>query len=122
MKSFILLSLVLCSFSLKAAPQLELPLVQDELSIMDRLIERTQKNIEEQKAIRDKIGDYKQFRSAFMLNNEDKQMACELIASAQEILSRIDQAHLTSYFGDEFLEELEFFSKIAHKKTRVTAP
>ena len=122
MKSFILLTLAVCSFSRKAAPQVEFPPVQDELGIMDSLIERTQKNIENQQAIRNKIQDYKQFRLAIMIDNENKQIACELIASAQEILQRIDQAHLTSYFGEEFLEELRFFSKIAHKKNRVTAP
>lgn len=122
MKLFILFICLLACFTLTSAHERHISVNEDALHIMDCLIESSQKNINDPQVIRSQIQNYQTFRTSCMQDNENKELACDLITTAQELLERINRAHLEAYFNEDFLQELQFFSKIAHNKTRLVAP
>lgn len=120
---FSLLSLAFFTcFSLWGTPQLSSSIRQDEIKTLTHLIETTQSHLKQQEQIKNALLEYREKRALFIKQDENKQVACELLALASELSELIKKSTLHEYFCDEFLEELTFFSQIADKKTQVTAP
>lgn len=119
--SLLSLSLFTC-FALSGAPQFSSTIRQDEMKVLTHLIEITRSHLNEQEHIKKTLSEYREKRALFIKEDENKTVACELLALASELIDRIEKSALHDYFADEFLEELSYFSQIANKKTQVTAP
>ncbi len=120
---FSLLSLAFFTcFSLWGTPQFSSSIRQDEIKTLTHLIETTQSHLKQQEQIKNTLLEYREKRALFIKQDENKQVACELLALASELSNLIEKSTLHEYFCDEFLEELTFFSQIADKKNQVTAP
>ncbi len=122
MKLFIFLALS-CSFLLSplySSPieqnELSISLIQNEICALDKLIEATQKNFDQQQKVRFLLKDYLKYRQAFIDDSDNKEMACTLMTLANELLKEIETNYLQDYFSEEFLTELHFFSQIVSSK------
>lgn len=68
------------------------------------------------------MSDFNRAAEKLLLDEENKELTCELILRAHYLFTAIKKHHLKAYFSDEFLQELEFFSTIATKNQTLTAP
>lgn len=87
-----------------------------ELQHLNNLITITEKNLENQKALKQLFLDYQQLQVNYLQNTEDKEITLQMVKSAHRLLEGIKAAHLTQTFDSEFISQLTFFSQFATKK------
>lgn len=90
--------------------------IENEIKTLDNLIEISQKNLENQRALKSMIVDYKKIQEQFLRNDQDKELMFRMVRQAHRVLETIKENHLTHLFRKEFLSELTLFSQIAVKK------
>lgn len=88
---------------------------EDELVIIDGLINRTHKQLEMQKSLKDLMIQYKVQKEIFTQGNHSKPHAFEMVKTARKILDTLDVEKMKHLFPSDYLEELALFSSIANK-------
>lgn len=88
---------------------------QDELSILEGVLARTLKQLDNQKKLKDLMIQFKIQKKAFAQGNETKQHAFEMVKTASQILDILSDEQLKHLFPSDYLEELALFSSIANK-------
>lgn len=83
---------------------------------LNLLIEITEKNLNNQKALKKLFMDYQQQQINYLKNPEDKEVTLQMVKSAYQLLEGIKAAHLTQSFDAEFISQLTFFSQFATKR------
>lgn len=68
------------------------------------------------------LSDFQSAAEKLLLDEENKELTCELILRAHYLFSEIQKQKVKTYFSDEFLQELEFFSSIATKNQTLSTP
>lgn len=114
---FCIMSLLFASIGFSSVPDehtLAKPL-QDELSILESLLIRTLKQLDNQKKLKDLMIQFKIQKKVFAQGNETKQHAFEMVKTASQILDLLSDEQLKHLFPSEYLEELALFSSIANK-------
>lgn len=91
-------------------------IITNELAKLDSIIAATEKSLENQKLLRDRIQEYKKIQRLFLEHKEDREISYRMVKAAHRVLEIIKQNHLTHAFDPEFLSELALFSKIATKR------
>lgn len=89
-------------------------IIQSELEMLDHLIRATQQSLENQKALRVLIQQYRDIQKAY-LKTEDEEQLYRLVKAADRVLKTIEANHLTQTFDSTFLSELKLFSQFAAK-------
>jgi ribosomal protein L28 len=93
------------------APSLEINAVE----VLEQSIERTQKNLETQKKIKDLLVELNSLKKRFVKNETSKEEAWRMVKVSANVLKLIENDHLEHLFSVEFLEELKVFSTYATK-------
>lgn len=91
-------------------------LLDSQVAMLDHLIEMTERSLEATKEIRELVFNYEQVQAVFLKNQENKEVTVKMIRMAHQLLTKIQQHHLTQQFDADFISELSLFSKIATKK------
>lgn len=91
-------------------------LVEDEIKLIDTLIYATEKNLIDQKKIKQDILDYQKGLALYMEHSSDKEVVFSVARKADALLNEIKEAHLIDTFEPDFISELTVFSQIAQKK------
>ncbi len=115
---YICSSLLFSNFCLASVPQehaLSNPAAADELTILDGLIKRTQKQLETQSKLKDLMIQFKVQKKVFIQGNQSKQHSFDMVKTASKILDILSDEQLRHLFSTEYLEELALFSSIANK-------
>ena len=102
--------LAFCAISIKL-------FAEQEIYAVTHLIEATKKNLDSQLALKEKMQRFIEQKEKFRLGEHTKNLAFLMVQNASEIRSIIAEHHLEYLFTSQYLEELAFFSLIAHKKT-----
>lgn len=114
----------ICSFALfsnicfTSVPQeyaLANPAMADELTILEDLIKRTQKQLASQTKLKDLMIQFKVQKKLFTQGNQSKAHATEMVKTASKILDILSDEQLKHLFSSDYLEELALFSSIANK-------
>jgi hypothetical protein len=88
---------------------------EDEVAVMEYLIEATEKNLLMQKVLKEKILLFSEQKERFMLGEQSKQYASQMVRTAFEIYEIVKEHRLQYLFTSQYLEELALFSSIARK-------
>lgn len=123
-KSFFLSLLLSYNLNLMAATTSEIGapikdpkmLVKNEILRLDTLIEATEKSLEAQRMLREKIYEYQALQENFIKTPNDNEILFKIIKSAYKILQIIQENHLTQNFDTDFIDELTLLSKPATKR------
>lgn len=91
--------------------------ISEELSLLDDLIDVTEKNLVAQKQLRKDIFLYQQYKQRYLKDMENRNAAYEMVQIAHRILEEINANYLIHVFPSDFISELSFFSQIASKKS-----
>lgn len=91
-------------------------LVENEIKLLDTLIYATEKNLADQKKIKQDILDYQKGLALYLENSSDKEVVLSVARKADSLLNEIKEAHLIDTFEPDFISELTLFSQIAQKK------
>lgn len=90
--------------------------VAKEFQRLNNLINITEKNLENQKALKQLFIDYQQQQIHYLDNSQDKEVTLQMVKSAYRLLEGIKTNHLIQTFDTEFISQLTFFSQFAIKK------
>lgn len=118
---FFLSLLVLITSYLNAETSLNLKETQpvlvaaQELQRLNSLIAITEKNLENQKALKQLFSTYQQKQINYLSDPENKELTLQMVTSAHRLLEGIRTAHLIQAFDAEFISQLTFFSQFATK-------
>lgn len=122
MRCFLLFLLVpvLCFGQQGIAPYYHEPATAPlkETDLLDRLIASTEKQLNEQKKLREWVRKFAALQSAYAENPQDKQMSFKLVKRGYQLNKKIHELHLTEAFDEQFLSELAFYTSIAEKQKR----
>ena len=88
---------------------------KDELKIIDQLIATTQKQLEDEKKLRELMQQFKDQVEEFIQGKQTKSHASLMVRTAREINEMISANHIEHLFPKDYLDELTFFSSIAGK-------
>lgn len=88
---------------------------EDEILAIEHLIQATQKNLEIQKFLKEKMIRFVEQKEQFAAGQQTKQHASRMVHTAQEIYEIIKDYRLQYLFTSHYLEELALFSSIAKK-------
>lgn len=91
-------------------------LVGNELSRLDNLIQATQKSLEGQKQLRERIVEYQKIQESYSLHPKDNEILFRMIKSAYGTLHTIQENHLEHAFDPEFISELKVLAQVASKR------
>lgn len=119
MKTFFsLLVLVICGFSLPLAADATFSanVTSDEIQRLDTVIEATQRLLEIQTDLKEKLLEFRAIEKKCIQNPKDAALMQKLVVAASETKKLIDEAYLEEYFHNDFLHELTELSKVADKK------
>ena len=125
LNTFILMACFACSscFAAPSSPSAALCLVQDpdvmianEINRLDTLIQATNKSLECQKKLREKIVDYQKIQQLFTKNPNDNDVLLRMVKSAYRTLEAIKECNLVQNFDPEFMDELTVLSQAAAKR------
>lgn len=94
---------------------------EDEIKIVDQLIVTTQERLKVQQQLRALMVDYQTQKEVFAQGNQTKPQVARLVRLGRAIYEMIEGNHFEHLFAKDYLDELQFFSSIAGKKT-VTRP
>jgi hypothetical protein len=117
--------LLISNICFTAVPQeqaLSNPSMADELTILDGLIKRTQKQLASQMQLKDLMIQFKVQKQLFTQGNQSKKHAFEMVKTASQILDILGNEQLKHLFSTDYLEELALFSSIASKATTPARP
>jgi hypothetical protein len=84
----------------------------EEVLVIEQLIETTQKNLINQKALLEKLRAYHQARDAFIGDPDSSKLATWLVKRAMHLHLHLEQAHLSHLFSTDFLTELSFYNQV----------
>ncbi|WP_213151480.1 MULTISPECIES: hypothetical protein [unclassified Neochlamydia] len=90
--------------------------VKNELKRLDQLIFVTERNLEQQKALREIFLHYQERQSFYLQNPQDKESTLHMVKAAYQLLEAIKANHLLQTFDTEFISQLTFFSQFATKQ------
>lgn len=90
--------------------------ISEELSLLDDLIDVTEKNLMAQKKLRKDIALYQQHKQHYLKDMDNRSAAYDMVQIAHRILEEINANYLVQVFPSDFISELTFFSQIAAKK------
>jgi hypothetical protein len=124
LKGYLFLFVVVFSSVAATVPELSLEkmeglLIEDEVTVLQKLIEVNEKRLFLQKKLKEKMELFQRQKEEFILGNQSKKHAFLMVSNAREILSEVKKEHLSYLFSSDYLEELVFFSSIAGKSTPV---
>ncbi len=105
----------ICFTSVPQEQTLANPAAADELTILEGLIKRTQKQLESQTKLKELMIQFKVQKKMFTQGNQSKQHAFEMVKTASKILDILADEQLKHLFSTDYLEELALFSSIANK-------
>lgn len=88
---------------------------KEEISIIQDLIARSERQLTIQKFLKELIVDLEQQEELFIHGKCTKQQVNYMVETAHQILILIEENHYTQFFPAIYLEELRLFSKIAQK-------
>lgn len=89
-----------------------------ELADIDFLISSTEKSIERQKRLRERIIRFQELRAKSMEDEGDVEMLLRLSKNALALLEKIKEDHLIQIFDPAFITELNLLAKPAMKRER----
>lgn len=89
---------------------------QEELAALNRLIDRTRTHLDEQLHVKELFLRFEERQQAAMKNPDDREAMSRMVVAAAYLLEAVQEAHLTHLFSTEFLEELQAYYRIFHKK------
>ena len=87
----------------------------DEVKIIDQLIFSTQKQLEDEKKLRELMLQFKDQIEEFVQGKQTKTHASQMVRTARQIYEMISANHIEHLFPKDYLDELTFFSSIAGK-------
>jgi hypothetical protein len=87
-----------------------------ELQRLNNLISITEKNLENQKALKELFLEYQKQQVNYLQNSDDKEATLRMVKSAHRLLESIKANHLLETFDTEFISQLTFFSQFATKR------
>lgn len=91
-------------------------LIGNELSRLNHLIQATQKSLEGQKQLREKIIEYQKIQESYLLHPKDNEILFRMIKSAYGTLQSIQDNHLEHAFDPDFMSELKVLAQVASKR------
>src|SRR3989304_7230164 len=94
----------------------------EELKAITHLIEVTEKQLVNQKALKQLMITFQEQKREFLKGKEEKKIGFQMAQTAQKILSIIEAEHLRELFPITYLEELTFFSNLLKKNHHGTYP
>lgn len=94
---------------------------EDEIKIVEQLIATTEQRLKVQKQLRELMVTYQTEKEVFAQGNQTKPQVARLVRLGRSIYELIESNHFEHLFAKDYLDELQFFSSIAGKKT-VTRP
>lgn len=89
---------------------------QDEISILKELINTTKQNLQSQQTLLKMITEFRQMKSAFIVDPSSAKLATALVKSAMRVHQEIEKEHLTHLFSSSFLTEIHFFNQIGEQQ------
>lgn len=90
---------------------------EDEIASIEHLIAVTQKNLQTQNELKEKMLRFSLQKQRFAQGEQSKQHASLMVHTAYEIYETIKEYRLQYLFTSHYLEELALFSSIAKKST-----
>ena len=90
---------------------------EDEIKIVEQLISSTKQQLEHQEHLKDLMIQFQKYKEEFTQGNQTKSHTAKLIRMAREIYELITTEHFEHLFAKDYLDELQFFSSIAGKKS-----
>lgn len=90
--------------------------VAKELQRLNNLIAITEKNLENQNALKELFLDYQQQQIHYLQDTQNKELTLKMVKSAHRLLESIQANHLIQTFDTEFMSQLTFFSQFATKR------
>ena len=90
--------------------------VAKELDHLNNLISMTEKNLKNQKTLKQLFLEYQQQQVNYLQNTQDKEITLRMVKSAHRLLEAIKDNHLVQTFDTEFISQLTFFSQFATKR------
>jgi hypothetical protein len=101
----------------KSKPALDMPVWEvEELAALNRLIDRTRDQLDEQLHIKELFLKFEQRQRAAMKDPDDKEAMGQMVVAASHLLKAAQEARLTHLFSTEFLEELQAYDRIFRKR------
>lgn len=91
-------------------------LIGNELARIDTLIQATQKSLENQKKLRERIVEYQKIQDLYLLYPDDNEILFRMVKSAYRTLEAIREYHLIQTFDPDFISELTILSQVATKR------
>lgn len=111
--AFNAIALEIAADSLKKDPK---ELLDSQIAMLDDLIEMTTQTLQNEQKLKSLILQYQQIQEEYIKNPKDKEQIVKMVRMADQILRKMEEAHLITQFDPDFISELAFFSKIANKK------
>jgi uncharacterized protein (UPF0371 family) len=90
----------------------------NEMKRLDNLIYITEKNLENQKQLREMFNDYQNKLLAYLDDTQNKDLMLQMVRMAHLLLETIKEDHLTQVFDAEFISQLNFFSQFSKAQSR----
>lgn len=90
--------------------------VANEMKRLNNLISITEKNLENQKKLKQLFLDYQQQQVNYLQNSQDKEVTLQMVKTAYLLLEGIKANHLIQTFDTEFISQLTFFSQFVAKQ------
>jgi hypothetical protein len=91
-------------------------LIDNQISILDKLIETTKMSVKNQENLRTQIQEYQKIQDLYLKNTQDNDQLLRMIKSAARLLNTIKTNQLSYLFDAEFISELTMFAQIANKR------
>ena len=107
LRSLFIIFFISCIYANTATSQ------DPEISVLDNLIEVTQKNLNNQKLLHQKLIHFKEVQKKYIEDTDNKKLAEDMIYSANEVLQVIESSHLMHLFNVDFMKDIEFFAQFS---------
>jgi hypothetical protein len=87
--------------------------ILNEIKRLDHLIAMTEKSLNNQKLLKNKLMNYQKLQLDYLENQKNKEITLKLVAVAYDLQQMINETHMNYAFDTEFLSQLAFFAKFA---------
>lgn len=87
--------------------------ILNEIKRLDHLIAMTEKSLDNQKLLKNKLVSYQKLQLDYLENQKNKELTLRLVAVAYDLQQMINETHMNYAFDAEFLSQLAFFAKFA---------